>query len=177
AAARSRLPARIPHHTAHAWVLLQVTRLLFLRFVEAEGWLDGRADFLARAIDDTMRGNRDVERSLISPLFFGTLNRPAGDRTRRSREFGSIPFLNGGLFEPHPMERRRKWQLDAEGWRNLFALLVESFEVTLDGGDVGDRVNPELLGRVFEGTMASDERKDAGAFYTPMPLVQALLQE
>lgn len=177
AQARERLPARLSPDTAHAWVLLQVTRLLFLRFVEAEGWLDGKADFLARSIDNCLRTRRDPERSLIAPLFFGTLNRPAPERTRRALEFGTIPFLNGGLFEPHPMERRRKWRLDAEGWRQLFALLVESFEVTLDRGDVGDRVNPELLGRVFEGTMAPDERKDAGAFYTPMPLVQVILHE
>ncbi|HRP07870.1 MAG TPA: hypothetical protein PLL69_05220 [Gemmatimonadales bacterium] len=174
---RSRLPLRLCHDTAHAWVLLQVTRLLFLRFVEAEGWLDGRADFLAQAIDDCLRTRRDPEPSLIAPLFFGTLNRPVQQRSRRALGFGKIPFLNGGLFEPHPMERHRRWRLDAEGWRELFALLVESFEVTLDRGDVGDRVNPELLGRVFEGTMAPDERKDAGAFYTPMPLVQGILLE
>lgn len=171
------LPARIPPGARRDWVLLQVTRLLFLRFVETEGWLDANRSFLADAFDECLASRRQVEPHLLAPLFFGTLNRPLGSRSRRARAFGAIPFLNGGLFEPHPIERSRDWSLPTDAWQTLFALLVDSFEVTLDRGEVGERVNPELLGRVFEGVMAPDARKSAGAYYTPPALVDAVVRE
>src|SRR5690606_732453 len=171
------LPASISFESRRDWVLLQVTRLLFLRFVESEGWLDGRSDFLQRVFDECLASRRQVERHLLAPLFFGTLNRPEDKRSRRARSFGSIPFLNGGLFEAHSIDRRRDWVLPTPAWRTLFELLVDSFEVTLDRGDVGDRVNPELLGRVFEGVMEPEIRKAAGAYYTPTALVDAVLRD
>jgi hypothetical protein len=170
------LPMAIATADRHAWVMLQVTRLLFLRFVEAEGWLDARPDFLVREFDACLGRRAHPERAFLAPLFFGTLNRPMPRRSRRAAQFGTIPFLNGGLFEPHPIERHRKWSLPTPAWQALFALIVESFEVTLDRGDAGDRVNPELLGRVFEGVMEPAERKAAGTFYTPGELVPAVLR-
>src|SRR5207248_9936540 len=38
-------------------------------------------------------------------LFFGTLNTPARQRSSMAVRFGSIPFLNGGLFSRAPVER------------------------------------------------------------------------
>ncbi len=171
------LDGRIRPEERHAWTLLQVTRLLFLRFVEAEGWLDGRPDFLRQALDTARARQRDPARHVLWPLFFGMLNRPVAERSPRVRAFGAVPFLNGGLFEPHPLEQRRKWHLPLDGWLQLFEPLVDGIEVTLEDGDPGDRVNPELLGRVFEGVMNPDERRAAGTFYTPPTLVDAVVRE
>ena len=171
------LPATIPVADRHAWALLQATRLLFLRFVEVEGWLDGRPDFLGTLMDDACRRQRDPARHVLHPLFFGTLNTPASRRSRLSRAFGTIPFLNGGLFEAHPIERARHWPLPREAWLRLVALLVDQIEVTLDADPVDERVTPELLGRVFEGVMDPEARRDAGAFYTPPLLVRAIVRE
>lgn len=173
----ARLDGRIRRDVRHAWVLLQVTRLLFLRFVEAEGWLDGDDAFLRHAVDDALQRGGDPARRLLHPLFFGTLNREPAARSSRARRFGAIPFLNGGLFEPHPIERRHRWYLPVECWRDLFALVVEGIEVSLDQGDTGDRVNPELLGRVFEGVMDPAERRAAGTYYTPAALVPVIVRE
>lgn len=173
----ARLDQRLRQDTRHAWALLQVTRLLFLRFVEAEGWLDGRPDFLRRAIDDCLAAGRNPGRQMLAPLFFGMLNCPDHRRSRRVRSFGTIPFLNGGLFEPHQLERMHRWHLPAAGWLRLFELVIDHVEVTLDRDDPGERVTPELLGRVFEGVMDPRERRDGGAFYTPAPLVEAIMRE
>lgn len=171
------LPRTIPVEERHGWALLQVTRLLFLRFVESEGWLDGRADFLATEFDACLARGGAPERRFLAPLFHGTLNREPAARSRLARAFGAIPFLNGGLFEAHPLERRRQWSLPTPSWCRLFALLVESFEVTLDRGDAGDRVSPELMGRVFEGVMHPDERRDSGTYFTPGALAPAVLRD
>ena len=88
-----------------ALALIQLTRVLFLYFVQAKGWLNGRGDFLRQAVDDALARRRRLHRDLFRPLFFGTLNRRPDERAR-ARAFGRIPFLNGGLFEPHPLERR-----------------------------------------------------------------------
>ncbi len=170
------LPARVPADERRAWALVQVTRLLFLRFVESEGWLDGNRRFLAEQLDRCLRAGRDPTRHLLHPLFFGTLNRAWIDRSRFARGFGAVPFLNGGLFEPHPVERYHKLHLPASFWIDAFAALVDRVDVTLDAADRAGRVTPELLGRVFEGVMDPDERHDGGTFFTPPALVDEVLR-
>ena len=171
------LPARVPRPDRHAWTLVQLTRLLFLRFVESEGWLAGNPRFLADAVDRCLIARRDPTRHLLHPLFFGTLNRPLAARSRLARSFGAIPFLNGGLFEPHAVERAHSMQLPTAFWRDAFAALVDRVDVSLDADTVDGRVTPELLGRVFEGVMEVDERKQEGAFFTPPRLVDGILRE
>ena len=171
------LPARVSRADRHAWTLVQLTRLLFLRFVESEGWLAGNPRFLAEAIDRCLLARRDPARHLLHPLFFGTLNRPILSRSKFARAFGAIPFLNGGLFEPHIIERAHQLRLPTEFWRDAFAALVDRVDVSLDADAADGRVTPELLGRVFEGVMDVEERKQEGAFFTPPRLVDAILRE
>jgi hypothetical protein len=171
------LPSTISADDRHAWALAQMTRLLFLRFVESEGWLDGNPRFLAAAIDRCLAARRDPTRHLLQPLFFGTLNRCAADRSRFARAFGVVPFLNGGLFEPHAIERRHALRLPASYWEDAFALLIDRVDVTLDDAPEDGRVTPELLGRVFEGVMPPGERAEQGTFFTPPALVAAILRE
>lgn len=173
----AQLPSRVAREARHAWILVQLTRLLFLRFVESEGWLDGNPRFLAEAIDTCLGARRDPARHLLHPLFFGTLNRPPEQRSKLARHFGAIPFLNGGLFEPHAIERSHSLQLPTEFWREAFAALVDRVDVSLSADARDGRVTPELLGRVFEGVMDVEERKQEGAFFTPPPLVDAVLRE
>lgn len=170
------LPSRVPIATRHAWSLLQLTRLLFLRFVESEGWLDGDPAFLATRFDACLAQRRDPQRHLLAPLFFGTLNRPTATRSRLARSFGRVPFLNGGLFEPHQLERRHALHLPTPFWRDAIEQLVQRTEVTLAHDELDGRVTPEMLGRVFEGVMAPEERKRDGTFFTPPALVDAVLR-
>ncbi|MGH7524265.1 MAG: Eco57I restriction-modification methylase domain-containing protein, partial [Gemmatimonadales bacterium] len=177
ARAVSLLPRTVPAEDRHAWALAQITRLIFLRFVESEGWLDGNPRFLADAFDRCLVARRDPTRHLLHPLFFGTLNRPCDDRSRFARAFGAVPFLNGGLFEPHAIERTHRLRLPVEYWCSAFAALVDRLDVTLDGGGDDGRVTPELLGRVFEGVMHPAERKQQGTYFTPPALVRGMLRD
>ena len=150
--------------------LLQLIRVLFLYFVQARGWLDGRPAFLRDRLDDALAHRRRLHRDLFRPLFFGTLNRHMEVRGR-SRGFGRIPFLNGGLFEPHPLERRWRPEIPDESWRAAFDDVFERFHFTLDPAGRPGTVAPDMLGRVFEQLMAPEERRRTGAFYTPGALV------
>jgi hypothetical protein len=154
--------------------LLQLTRVLFLYFVQSKGWLNGKPDFLRAEVDRCLAGNRSIDRHLLRPLFFGTLNRAWQERTRGARAFGRIPFLNGGLFEPHPLERQWDGSVPNPAWRDAFDSLFERFQFTAAEGE-GAAVAPDMLGRVFEGVMVPAERRQSGTFYTPPGLVRALL--
>jgi hypothetical protein len=170
------LPARCGAAERHGLALLQLTRVLFLYFVQSKGWLDGRADFLAREVDRCLARRRRIQRDLLRPLFFGTLNRPAAERSRIPRRFGRIPFLNGGLFEPHPLERRWRGDMPDAVWRDAFDSLFERFHFTADESGRPGLVAPDMLGRVFEGVMDPVARRRSGTFYTPAALVRGLVR-
>ena len=150
--------------------LLQLIRVLFLYFVQARGWLDGRPAFLRERLDDALAHRRRIHRDLFRPLFFGTLNRPMAARGR-SRGFGRIPFLNGGLFEPHPVERRWRPDIPNRQWQVAFDDVFERFHFTLDPSGRPGTIAPDMLGQVFEQLMAPEERRRTGSFYTPAALV------
>jgi N-6 DNA Methylase len=168
------LPGPMPSDDRHGLALLQLTRVLFLYFIQTKGWLGARQRFLAEEVDRCLAHRRQIHRDLLRPLFFGTLNQPAGLRSCAARAFGPIPFLNGGLFEPHRLERRYHADIPNEIWRDAFDRLFERFHFTVCERD-RNAVAPDMLGRVFEGVMAPEARHASGTFYTPVSLVQELL--
>jgi hypothetical protein len=170
------MPHACPPEERHGWVLLQLTRVLFLYFVQTKGWLDGASDFLAREVDRCLQRGRRLQRDLLRPLFFGTLNRPPQERTRHTLSLGRIPFLNGGLFEPHPLERRWRIDLPNAVWQEAFDSLFERFDFTADEAGRPGLVAPDMLGRVFEGVMEPELRRQSGTFYTPATLVHRLVK-
>jgi hypothetical protein len=88
--------------------LLHVSRLLFLAFLEAKGWLDADHAFLRRGFDACMAAGGGYHARVLRPLFFGTLNTPWARRAPAARAMGRVPFLNGGLFAPTRLERRHR---------------------------------------------------------------------
>ena len=170
------LPSRLRGEERRSLALLQLTRVLFLYFIQAKGWLGGRERFLAESVDGCLARRRHIHRDLLRPLFFGTLNRPASERSRGALKFGPMPFLNGGLFEPHPLERSVQADIPNAVWRDAFDRLFERFHfVVAEGGQSGG-IAPDMLGRVFEGVMAPDARRATGTYYTPAALVRALVE-
>lgn len=168
------LPGPLRGEDRRSLALLQLTRVLFLYFVQAKGWLAGRDRFLADEVDRCLTRKRSIHRDLLQPLFFGTLNRPAPERGSRAARFGPIPFLNGGLFEPHPLERSARATIPTPLWRDAFDQLFERFHFTVSEIP-GEGIAPDMLGRVFEGVMAPDLRRASGTFYTPAALVRGML--
>lgn len=168
------MPEGIPARHRHEVALLQLTRVLFLYFIQAKGWLDGSEHFLRRKVDDCLFSRRPIHRSLLSPLFFGTLNQPATQRRNGARAFGRIPFLNGGLFEPHRLERKYRPDFPDPLWRDAFDTLFERYHFTIREEGPGC-IAPDMLGMVFEGVMEPGERKRTGTFYTPASLVRSIV--
>lgn len=158
--------------------LIVLTRVLFLYFVQAKGWLAGRRDFLPSLLDTALRQRRHFHQVVYDPLCFGALSAPLGARTGAARALGDIPFLNGGLFERHALERRfPEASLPNEAWRQLIDELFSRFHFTLREDADADAVDPEMLGRVFEGLMRGDRRRSSGTYFTPRDLLQGVVGE
>jgi hypothetical protein len=170
------LPGPIPPDDRHGIVLLQLTRVLFLYFIQAKGWLGGRDRFLAEEVDRCLSRRRRIHRDLLRPLFFGTLNQPQASRSATAQQFGALPYLNGGLFEPHPLDRRYRSDIPNQLWCGAFDGLFERFNFTVAEGRQPGSIAPDMLGRVFEGVMAPEVRHASGTFYTPALLVERLLE-
>lgn len=165
-----------PSEARRTLALTTTSRLLFLSFLQSRGWLDGHADFLASHCDAAAGQGPGIHRGVLEPLFFGTLNTPLRRRAPRARAFGRVPFLNGGLFARTPLEQRyRGLRFRDEEVAALFDDVLTRFRFTVreDHGEASEAaIDPEMLGRAFESLMASRDRRESGAFYTPQELVE-----
>ncbi len=162
----------------HDIALGTLLRVVFLYFLQARGALDEDRRFVMRQFRQT-REDKSFYRAVLRPLFFGALNCPPGDRRETARQLGDLPFLNGGLFEPTAAERAHPdldW--DDELWRELLEGLFERHRFAVEWSDGSERcraVDPEMLGKVFEGLMYGDRRRRSGSFYTPRDVVQSMV--
>ena len=161
--------------------LLCASRCLFLAFLEAKGWLNDNRDFLLQHATTTLETGGQLHHRLLRPLFFGTLNTPHHQRAPSARAFGDIPFLNGGLFAPTPLERKRhSLRFDDNDIASLIGELLDRYRFTAHEDSTTwseAAVDPEMLGRAFECLMAQDERRRSGSFYTPPALVNQVVQD
>jgi hypothetical protein len=172
---------RAPEQDRREIALLASSRLLFLAFLEAKGWLDSDREFLRHRFDACCASGGEVHRRLLEPLFFGTLNTPASRRARLAHGFGRVPFLNGGLFARAPVERKwRDARLADEAIGAVVCRLLGRYRVTAREDSTAwseAAIDPEMLGRAFESLMSGDERRKSGAFYTPLPILERVTSE
>ncbi len=177
--------------------LLFQCRLMFLYFLQRRGHLAGDASYFANLWNSWRRGadraaGRRAKgrtkrptffRAVIEPLFFGALNRRPADRDAAARSLGDVPYLNGGLFERHALERRHT-RLDIpdsvigdvlDGLFERYRFTTRDAAEELIDGAVDAGVDPEMLGKVFEGMMAAGRRGDTGTYYTPAAVVDRLV--
>ncbi|HEX7090588.1 MAG TPA: DNA methyltransferase [Longimicrobiales bacterium] len=167
--------------------LLLLCRLMFLYFLQRRGHLAGDRAYLPGLFRRwrARPGAATFYRTVLDPLFFGALNTRPERRTPAAAALGALPYLNGGLFERHALERRfpERDLPDAVIAGVLDGLLEryrfttrEAAETAAEGaGEVG--VDPEMLGRVFEELMAAERRGASGTFFTPAAVVDRLVRE
>ncbi|HET7456443.1 MAG TPA: DNA methyltransferase [Gemmatimonadaceae bacterium] len=162
--------------------LLYASRLVFLSFLEAKGWLDGDRAFIAHAFERATASGRPFHQRVLLPLFFGTLNTPQRRRAAAARAFGRIPFLNGGLFARTSLERRcggAHAQFPDEALGTLLGDLLHRYRFTAREDSVAwseAAIDPEMLGRAFESLMSTTDRRSTGTFYTPHAIVHDVVE-
>jgi type I restriction-modification system DNA methylase subunit len=119
-------------------------------------------------------------------------------RTDLPEAFRDIPFLNGGLFDPHHDDYYKLSELTGlsqhlntliipDSWFASFFEQLEQYNFTIDENssvDVEVSVDPEMLGRIFENLLAEIDpesgetaRKATGSYYTPREIVDYMATE
>ena len=165
--------------------LLFLCRLMFLYFLQKGGHLAGDGEYVYRLWRSwlTRRHTQSFYASRIKPLFFGVLNRRPEHRSGAARKFGELPYLNGGLFDRHSLERRhRSLDLPDRCVRGALDDLLQRYRFTTQDvsegtatGTTDAGIDPEMLGRVFEELMAEDQRGQTGTYFTPPHVVDRLV--
>jgi adenine-specific DNA-methyltransferase len=139
-----------------------------------------------------VRQNSQYYHSTLEKLFFEVLNTPEGQRqVNLGPDADSVPFLNGGLFEPHDDFYDNGESLYGlvipDIWFEHFFEILEQYNFTIDENSTVDAdvsVDPEMLGRIFENLLAEVDpqtgetaRKATGSYYTPRPIVDYMVDQ
>lgn len=161
----------LPKNEAEWYASVMLNRLMFCYFIQKKGFLNLDPDYLRNHLD-AVKAERGKDK------FYGTfykhfLRRLFADGLNAKthapdfeEEFGQIPYLNGGMFELHRIERDHP-TLDLPD--ALFERLFDFFDdwrwhldtsISSDGRDI----NPDVLGYIFEQYI--NDRAQMGAYYT-----------
>ena len=158
---------------------VMLNRLMFCYFIQKKGFLDLDDDYLGAKFRLVTTGQLNLSatpaaaggkffsfyRTFLRALFSDGLNSP-----RHSPDFekifGRIPYLNGGLFEPHEIERKyAELDISDDAFASLFSFFDKwhwhlDTNLTASGRDI----NPDVLGYIFEQYI--NDRAEMGAYYT-----------
>ncbi len=150
---------------------VMLNRLMFCYFIQKKGFLDGDVDYLRHKLEWTQQNvgedrffNKFYKGFLVS-LFHDGLNAP-----QHNREFediyGRIPYLNGGMFDVHQIEKDYAGlDIADEAFQSLFDFF-DKWHWHLDDRmtATGKDINPDVLGYIFEQYI--NDRAQMGAYYT-----------
>jgi hypothetical protein len=156
---------------------LMLNRLMFIYFIQRKGFLDTKApgkldgdpNYLSNRLSlvQQERGEDQFHtfyRYFLLKLFHEGLSQRVHTPELEAL-LGSVPYLNGGLFDIHVLEHENlEITIPDEAFEQLFSFLDE-FDWYLDDRPLrSDReINPDVLGYIFEKYI---NQKQMGAYYT-----------
>lgn len=150
---------------------VMLNRLMFCYFIQKKGFLNGDENYLRNKLRwvQEKKGNNKFFKSFykgfLVQLFRGGLNSPTHDDAFED-VYGRIPYLNGGMFDVHQIERDYEGiDIKDEAFESLFEFFDKwrwhlDTRVTASGRDI----NPDVLGYIFEQYI--NDRAQMGAYYT-----------
>ncbi|MCM1491488.1 MAG: SAM-dependent methyltransferase [Muribaculum sp.] len=150
---------------------VMLNRLMFCYFIQKKGFLNNETDYLRKRFDAHVAGEKDgtffrsFYLDFLRSLFTDGLNDPRHSRDFE-KKFGRIPYLNGGMFDTHKIERDYAGiDIEDDAFDRLFAFFDKwnwhlDTRITASGKDI----NPDVLGYIFEQYI--NDRAAMGAYYT-----------
>ena len=151
---------------------VMLNRLMFCYFIQKKGFLDMNANYL----QDKLKWVRQQQgedkffgtfyKGFLCAMFHEGLNNPRHDTEEFLAMYGRIPYLNGGMFDDHQLEREHTGiDIADEAFVNLFNFFDKwnwhlDTRLTASGKDI----NPDVLGYIFEQYI--NDRAAMGAYYT-----------
>lgn len=170
-----------------------IGRIIFCWFLKQKNSVGG-IPLLPESLlsSKTVLASSDYYHSVLEKIFFEALNKEIDARNSDlSEDFNLIPFLNGGLFDPHHEDfydglPNKKLVIPDDWFTELFSVL-ETYNFTIDENTIADidiSVDPEMLGRIFENLLAEvnpetgdSARKSTGSYYTPRDIVEYMVDQ
>jgi len=150
---------------------LMLNRLMFCYFIQKKGFLNQDVHYLGNKLNESkLHAGKDnfysFYRSFLLELFHDGLGKPEKHRHEHPIDLGKIPYLNGGLFDVHELEKQfEEINISDDAFNALFNFfdqwnwhLDNSIEAT------GRDINPDVIGYIFEKYI--NDRADMGAYYT-----------
>ncbi len=170
-----------------------IGRILFCWFLKHKKSAGGIPLIHKEALSlSAVRNYPNYYHSILEPLFFEVMNKQIKDRkTVNIPQSDMIPFLNGGLFEPHVNDYYQNIPNYAlkipDRWFEDFLGVLEQYNFTIDENSTVDAdvsVDPEMLGRIFENLLAEVDpltgetaRRATGSYYTPRTIVDYMVEQ
>jgi hypothetical protein len=156
---------------------LMLNRLMFVYFIQRKGFLDtktpgmldGDANYLSNRLKwvQEQRGEDQFHpfyRYFLLKLFHDGLSKREHTPELESL-LGKVPYLNGGLFDVHMLERDYpEMNIPDEAFQQLFEFFND-YDWHLDDRPLRNdkEINPDILGYIFEKYI---NQKQMGAYYT-----------
>lgn len=149
---------------------LMLNRLMFCYFVQKKGFLDNNINYLRDKLKSCqkIKGKNkfySFYRNFLLVLFHQGLGAPEHSR-ELIEEIGRVPYLNGGLFDVHQLEKEYKnIEIDDKAFERIFDFFDQynwhlDTRITASGKDI----NPDVIGYIFEKYI--NDRAQMGAYYT-----------
>jgi hypothetical protein len=162
----------IPGQADREWYAsVMLNRLMFVYFIQKQGFLDGDRDYLRNRLKQVrqLRGADQFHtfyRYFLLRLFHEGLAQPPARRKKGlDALLGKVPYLNGGIFDLHDLEKGHPAiQIPDKAFERIFAFF-DRYQWHLDDRPLAadNEINPDVLGYIFEKYI---NQKQMGAYYT-----------
>ena len=151
---------------------LMLNRLMFCYFIQKKGFLNQDTNYLKNKLQESKRleGNSNFYnfyRSFLLELFHDGLGKPIDRRPQELPiDMGKIPYLNGGLFDVHELEKQfNDINIDDEAFERIFNFFDQwNWHLDTNIEATGRDINPDVIGYIFEKYI--NDRAAMGAYYT-----------
>ncbi|MBI4559402.1 MAG: transposase, partial [Candidatus Hydrogenedentes bacterium] len=163
----------IPDTADHEWYAsVMLNRLMFVYFVQRKGFLDGDPNYLRNRLQHMRKEHgKDKFYSFYRYFLLRLFHEGLGGRERSpelDKLLGKIPYLNGGIFDIHELERPERYGKDIQIPDSAFQRIFDFFDQWnwhLDDRPLraDNEINPDVLGYIYEKYI---NQKQMGAYYT-----------
>ena len=150
---------------------LMLNRMMFVYFIQKKRFLDGDEDYLRNRLKMVQESEgqdkfHNFYRQFLLRLFHEGLGRPEAERPADLVALvGKVPYLNGGIFDPHQLELANPdIYIPDAAFGQIFGFF-DQYQWHLDDRPTGadNEINPDVLGYIFEKYV---NQKQMGAYYT-----------
>ena len=150
---------------------VMLNRLMFCYFIQKKGFLNFDTNYLGNKFKVFKEQQNESSffqsfyKGFLCALFHGGLNHPQHTKDFE-KIYGRIPYLNGGMFDEHKLERDyADIDIADDAFEKLFTFFDQwrwhlDTRITASGKDI----NPDVLGYIFEQYI--NDRAQMGAYYT-----------